>query len=286
VLFEWHSLDHVPVVESYRTNTDSSGNIDYFHLNSIGVDADDNLLISARHTSTVYKLDRKTGRVIWRLGGMKSDFQMGPGATFNFQHDIRHHTDGTYTLFDNGATGTGSQAAEPMSRPIRLKLDAKGMTATLMQTYETTTPRLASALGNLQQQPHGGVFVGWGAAGAFSEFAPNGQVLYDVDFPSGVESYRAYRFPWTGSPRTSPTVAATNQGNGQMSVYASWNGATEVAHWQLNAGSAARRLSAVTRVARTGFETAIAAPVAPYVSVTALDSAGHALGASAAIKPS
>ena len=92
VLFEWHSLDHVALDESYRTTPDSSGNIDYFHLNSIGVDADDNLLVSARHTSTIYKLDRKTGNVIWRLGGMKSDFQMGPGATFNFQHDVRSHT--------------------------------------------------------------------------------------------------------------------------------------------------------------------------------------------------
>jgi hypothetical protein len=78
VLFEWHSLDHVALDESYRATPDSSGNIDYFHLNSIGVDADDNLLVSARHTSTIYKLDRKTGKVIWRLGGMKSDFEMGP----------------------------------------------------------------------------------------------------------------------------------------------------------------------------------------------------------------
>ena len=286
VLFEWHSLDHVAVNESYRATPDGSGNIDYFHLNSIGVDADDNLLVSARHTSTIYKLDRKTGNIIWRLGGMNSDFQMGPGATFNFQHDVRHHTDGTYTLFDNGATGTGSLAVEPISRPLRLRLDLDAMTASLVQTYETTTPRLATALGNLQQQPNGGVFVGWGAAGAFSEFAPNGTVLFDATFPAGVESYRAYRFPWVGTPATSPTAAATNQGNGQMSVYASWNGATQVAGWELNAGPAAQRLSAVTRVARTGFETAITAPAARYVSVTALDNAGHVLGSSAAIQPS
>ena len=41
---------------------------------------------------------------------MKSDFQFGPGATFNFQHDVRHHADGTLTLFDNGASGPGSLA--------------------------------------------------------------------------------------------------------------------------------------------------------------------------------
>ena len=111
------------------------------------------------------------------------------------------------------------------------------MTASLVTDLRDDDPRLATALGNLQQQPNGGVFVGWGAAGAFSEFAPNGTVLFDASFPAGVESYRAYRFPWVGTPATSPTAAATNQGNGQMSVYASWNGATQVARWELNAGT-------------------------------------------------
>ncbi len=284
VLFQWHSLDHVALDESYRATPDSAGNIDYFHLNSIGVDADDNLLVSARHTSTIYKLDRKTGNVIWRLGGMKSDFQMGPGATFNFQHDVRSHRDGTLTLFDNGATGTGSLDVEPMSRPLRLRLDLDAMTASLVQTYEAPTPRLATALGNLQQQPGGGVFVGWGTAGAFSEFGPNGELLFDATLPAGVESYRAYRFPWVGAPTTSPAVAALNHGNGQMTVSASWNGATEVAHWQLNAGSSVQRLAEVTRAARSGFETQITAPAAEYVSVTALDREGRPLGSSSRVR--
>jgi hypothetical protein len=280
VLFEWRSLDHVPLTESYRATPDGTGNIDYFHLNSIGVDTDDNLLISARHTSTIYKLDRKTGDIIWRLGGMKSNFQMGPGATFNFQHDIRSHADGTVTLFDNGAAGAGSLDVEPMSRPLRLRLNTSAMTATLLQTYETPTPRLATALGNVQQQPHGGVFVGWGAAGAYSEFDPDGEVLLDATFPTGVESYRAFRFPWVGTPAKPPTVSAMNQGNGQMTVHVSWNGATQVAHWELNAGTGARGLTAVTRAPRAGFETTIAAPVAKYVSVTALDASGNQLSSS------
>jgi hypothetical protein len=283
VLFEWHSLDHVALAESYRTTPDSSGNVDYFHLNSIGIDEDDNLLISARHTSTIYKLDRKKGDVIWRLGGTKSDFELGPGAAFNFQHDARTHEDGTLTLFDNGATGTGTLDVEPMSRPLRLRLDLHAMSASLVQTYETTTSRLATALGNVQQQPHGGVFVGWGAAGAFSEFAPAGAVIFDATFPAGVESYRAFRLPWVGTPATAPAVSAVNAGNGQMTVYASWNGATEVAHWQLNAGPGAHRLTGVTRAARAGFETAIIAPAAPYVSVTALDADREALGTSATV---
>src|ERR671912_918773 len=73
VLFEWRSLDHVALEETYVTpSEDHYPGIDYFHLNSIDVEPDNNLLISARETSAVYKIDRKSGEVIWRLGGKKS----------------------------------------------------------------------------------------------------------------------------------------------------------------------------------------------------------------------
>ena len=281
VLFEWHSLDHVGLEESYRSGVTSAGNVDYFHLNSIGVDTDDDLLVSARHTSTVYKLDRTSGAVTWRLGGMRNDFQMGPGASFNFQHDVRAHADGTLTLFDNGATGTGAGEVEPASRPMRLELDPDAMTADLVQVYEAPDPRLAIALGNVQELPDGGIFVGWGAAGPFTEFTPEGDIRFDATFGDGSVSYRAFRFPWIGRPSTKPSIAAIVNSDGTITVYASWNGATEVARWQVRAGASRNRLRALHTSARTGFETAITVPaVGSYVSVAALDAAGHELGAS------
>jgi hypothetical protein len=277
VVFQWHSLDHVPVEESFRTAPDSSGAVDYFHLNSIGVDNDGGLLVSSRNCSTVYKLDRKTGAIVWRLGGMKSDFEMGPGATFNFQHDARSHTDGTLTLFDNGATGAGAEDVEPESRPLRLRLDLDAMTAELVQVYETPTARLATALGNVQQLPHGGVFVGWGLAGAISEFAPDGTLLFDAMLGNGAATYRAFRVPWTGTPATAPSVVARDGGNGSMTVYASWNGATEVAHWQLRTGPTPGRLTIVGHYPRAGFETPMQTNAQAYAAVAALDARGGVL---------
>jgi hypothetical protein len=102
VLFEWHSLDHVGLEESYY-RPPYRNHLGYFHINSIDVDHDDNLLISARNTSAVYKVDRKSGEVIWRLGGKNSDFKMGSGTRFISQHDARRQPDGTLTIFDNGA---------------------------------------------------------------------------------------------------------------------------------------------------------------------------------------
>lgn len=285
VLLEWHSLDHVGVDESYRTDVTPAGNVDYFHLNSIGIDQSGDLLVSARHTSTVYRVDRKTGAVIWRLGGEKNDFQMGPGAAFNFQHDVRSHPDGTLTLFDNGSADTGAHKIEPASRPMRLALDLDAMTAELVQVYETPDPRLGIALGNVQQLPDDGVFVNWGTAGSFSEFTSDGTVRFDARFGDKSVSYRALRFPWVGRPTDPPKGAVEPNADGTLTVYASWNGATEVARWQVRSGAAADRMKTVQTKSRTGFETAIVVPaLTGYVSVVALDADGKVLGTSALLE--
>ena len=88
MLFEWHSLGHVDPEEYYYKPHDRSY-FDPFHINSIEVDHDDNLLFSVRNTCADYKADGESGEVIWRLGGKKSDFEMGPGTRFTFQHDVR-----------------------------------------------------------------------------------------------------------------------------------------------------------------------------------------------------
>ena len=281
VLLEWHSLDHVPLSDSYRGGVTSAGNVDYFHLNSIGVDLDGGLLVSARHTATVYKLDRTTGRVLWRLGGKHSDFRLGPGARFWFQHDARRHSDGTLTVFDNGATDGENGAVEPASRPLRLGLDLSAMTADVVRVYTPPTPRLAISMGNVQVLPDGGVFVGWGILGAFTEFAPDGAVRYDAQFADGSQTYRAFRLPWTAQPGTLPAIAVAPG----PSVHASWNGATDVAAWEALAGAAPSALRSVARAPRSGFETAI--PLAArsgYVAVAALDASGRRLATSQTVR--
>ncbi|HZU77560.1 MAG TPA: arylsulfotransferase family protein, partial [Dehalococcoidia bacterium] len=98
VLFEWRSLDHVGVDETYNT-LPSSGPFDYFHINSIAVAPDGNLIISARNTWTVYKISRQSGQILWRLGGKRSDFTMDSGARFFWQHDARPQGANQITLF-------------------------------------------------------------------------------------------------------------------------------------------------------------------------------------------
>jgi Arylsulfotransferase (ASST) len=279
VLFEWHSLEHVPVAETLRPDLAGDPNIDYFHLNSIAVDHDGDLLVSARHTSCVYKIDRQSGQVLWRLGGSSSDFSFDAGATFNFQHDARPHADGTLTVFDNAAWGPGSD--EPPSHGLRLRLDLSAMHAALVTQYATPDPRLAFAMGDVQQLPNGDVFIGWGTAGSFSELGPAGDLRFDAALPAGSASYRVFRQAWNGRPETKPTaVLRADAAGAPPTVHVSWNGATEVAHWQLRVGKTPTTLRAVRTVARGGFETAIPLPgPAGYAAVAALDTRGRQLAA-------
>ncbi len=276
VLFEWHSLDHVGPDESYSAPAPGLEEAyDYFHINSIEEDGKDHFLISARRTSAVYKIHRRTGEVAWRLGGKRSDFEMGKGATFAYQHDARRQPDGTITLFDNRGADM-----EEQSRGIRLKLDEGAMTATLQQEFTHPKEPFATYQANVQVLPNGNVFVGWGSAPYLTEHDGEGNLLFDAALPPEVESYRAFRFPWTGRPQGAPDLAGEPGTGGRLTLYASWNGATEVASWQVLAGPKPEELKPVGEAPRMGFETAIAVETEkPYVAVRARDRSGRALGA-------
>jgi outer membrane protein assembly factor BamB len=289
VLFEWRSLDHVGVEETYATPGQvlAYPGIDYFHINSIDVDHDNNLLISARETSAVYKVDRNTGEVIWRLGGKRSDFEMGPGTWFAYQHDARRQPDGTITIFDNGTTvfPGGIPEAIEESRGIVLELDEEEMTATLVREYTHPDKQFADAAGNVQMLSNGNVFVGWGRALAFSEFNKDGELLFDASLPPENRSYRGFRLGWSGHPSGQPAAAAERTSEDEVRVYVSWNGATEVAAWEVLAGPSPGQLESVGSVPRDGFETAMLVRTAePYLAVRAKHRFGRVLGTTEPIK--
>ncbi len=284
VLLEWHSLEHVDIGESYYEPSDDPTNrFDYFHINSVDVDRDENLLVSARRTSTVYKIDRESGEVIWRLGGKKSDFEMGEGTRFAYQHDARRQPDGTITLFDN----YGPKDEEDRSRAVVLEVDENAMKANLAREYYAPEVMpLADTQGNTQALPGGNVFVGWGSEPFFSEFSGDGKLLFHARFEPWGESYRAFRLPWSGRPDDAPSVAAEAGPEDGVTLYASWNGATEVASWRVLAGPGPDQLEVLDTVPRRGFETVIRTRTEEaYVGVQAEDGSGRDLGPATAVKP-
>jgi hypothetical protein len=275
VMFEWTSLDHVGLDESYELARKSSvaGPFDFFHINSINLDADETLLLSARNTWTVYELDPHSGQILWRLGGKHSSFQMGAGTTTAWQHDAREIASDELSIFDNGA----SPAVHGQSRGIVVRVDPEHHTATLVAQVTHSPGLLAPSQGNLQLLANGDSFLGWGQEPYFSELSATGAVLLDAHFPAGVQSYRDFRFRWRGTPVHTPALALARGGG---TVFASWNGSTLTASWRVLAGSSPTALAPIALAPRSGFETAI--PIAPppagfYISVQALDRDGAVL---------
>ena len=284
VLYEWHSYPQITPDESYeQLPEDAKEPFDYFHLNAIEEDRDGTLLVSARHTHAIYKIRRSDGNVLWRLGGKKSDFKMGPGTTFAWQHDIRRQSDGTLTLFDNAAEHPNPKLH---SKALVLRVDERARTATLVRSYSHPKKLLSTSQGNAQFLPDGHVFVGWGANEYYTEFDRQGRVLLDARFGGGeADSYRAYRLPWIGRPTDRPAVAVRpGKKPGRVIVYASWNGATEVRSWRVLAGERGTQMRAAAEAARDGFETAIRVDSdAGRFAVQALDAKGRVLRTSATV---
>jgi hypothetical protein len=284
LLFEWDSLDHVPLSASYvpMPSARTRNPFDYFHVNSIDEDHDGNLLISARNTWAVYKVSHQTGQIIWTLGGKQSSFKFGPGASFAFQHDarVRANNDMFITVFDDGA---GPPPIEKQSRAIKLILDLKHMTARLVAQHQHGL--LANFEGSFQQLPDFDDFVGWGQQPYFSEYESHGRLIFDAGFVGGSSSYRAYRFQWNGTPATPPAIAYT--AGRTPTVYASWNGATNVSYWRVLGGSTPTTLQPLATTRKGWFETWIRLPSAPrYVVAQALDAHRHVLGTSAVAQAS
>jgi hypothetical protein len=281
VLFEWHSIDHVRLVESYyRLPRNSDGVYDYFHVNSIDVERGGNFLVSARNTHTIYEISRSTGRIDWRLGGKRSDFTLGKNARFAWQHDARRLPNGNLSLFDNSA---GPQVRK-QSRGLILHLDLAHRVANVVRTFVHSPPLVSVDQGNLQRLPNGDFLAGWGHQPRFTEFGPRGTMRFDGRFGRGrVDSYRAYRFRWIGRPTRPPAVAVSGG-----TLYVSWNGATEVRKWRLLAGVDRESLHPVLTVPKSGFETAIPlrGNIAEWVAAQALDGRGRSLARSATVRAS
>jgi hypothetical protein len=280
LVFDWHSTDHIDFAESYSHPTNTSP-FDPVHLNSIDTTPDGKLLVSARNTWTIYKIDLASGAIEWRLGGKRSDFELGPEVRFAWQHDARTHANGTISLFDDEA---GPPAEAKQSRGLVLNVDETAKKATVHRQYfHPEKSLLATSQGSFQLLPGGNVLLGWGAEPYFTELQSDGAMVLDGKFATG-SSYRAFRFDWTGTPAELPAVAADRSSGGHVTVYASWNGSTETVRWRALAASTAGQLRPVTEAARSGFETSIGLPRnANHVAVAALDSSGTVLAQSPTI---
>jgi len=291
----WDALKHIGLGDTHSLPPGNGFPWDAYHINSIDMIGKNAALVSMRDTWGVYKINTVTGKIEWTLGGNHSDFTFGPHAEFKYQHDATLLPNGELSIFDDHCcfleSGGTYLAPTGPSRAEVLKLDLAGRTATLVSQYrhhdeDGQQGTDASYMGSAELLPNGNVFVGYGNLPFFAEYTKSGQLVMDALFPGSDLSYRAIKIPpgqWVGQP-LSPPSAAARQSGGKTTVYASWNGATQVSSWRVLAGASASQVSVVATKAKAGFETAI--PVnenyAAY-KVQALDASGNVIGTSAVV---
>jgi Arylsulfotransferase (ASST) len=203
LLFQWDSAGHVPYSDSHAPMPQRAGlPWDWFHINAVHLDTDGNLLISSRFTWTIYKVNLRTGAMMWQLGGKHSTFTIkaAPGQKldnadeiFAFQHDPEALGGNLYTVFDDESDG---QAEFSSSRAVTISLNLTAHTATLIKSVNQPEGLTAAATGNAQTTRNGDLFVSWGGLSYFSEFSATRKLLFNAKLPDGVSTYRAYRLPW------------------------------------------------------------------------------------------
>ncbi|MEO3754165.1 arylsulfotransferase family protein [Streptomyces sp. B6B3] len=278
VTFQWSAIENIPVTETTESLTGGFGFFDLYHTNSLEYDTDGDILVSARNTSTVYKIDIDTGDIIWRFGGENNDFTFngGSAAMPSYQHDARRLPDGSLSVFDNG-----NAHSPATSRGTVYDIDEQAMTATLVEDMRPTSPLFGMYVGNNRLLDNGNFLVSYGNTGQFEEYR-DGQRVFTGRFDQGYVTYRTERAEWEATPSVPPDVVVDQSADdGSSSVYVSWNGATEVERWRIEAGPSRGELTELATVDKTGFETAarVAAPDDDTVyRVTALDASGEPLG--------
>lgn len=279
VIFEWRSWDHVSFLDSTANLTEQK--VDLVHGNALALANDGDLLLSSRNLSEVTKIDLQTGEVIWRLGGKANMFEFINGEPFAFQHDIRQLPNGDLTIFDNQGTPQNPAA----SHAIEYRLDETNKTATQVWEFTHDPPIFATFMGDTQRLSNGNTFIDWGAPSTDKAFAyvtmtevnPEDQVVFELTFDHPYVSYRAFRYPWQGFPDTKPALASQVDSSGITLGY-SWNGATEVAAYQVLGGTSPEALTLIEQKTKTRFETQSLLTNPPpgecYFQVAALDQSG------------
>ncbi|WP_187774141.1 arylsulfotransferase family protein [Lolliginicoccus suaedae] len=298
VLFRWDALDHIPSADSeVAAPEDPTEPWDYLGIAGLALAEDGDVLITGHGTGAIYRVDRESGELDWRLGGKASDFVVEADAEFRWPRDARLLPDGRLSVFD-GATRTPHRGlteekideaeengedpiAPPASRALVLDLNEVERTASIAAAYSHPFGWASPGAGSHQVLPSGNSLVTWGEQGALTEFAPGGEIVRHLVFPASMRSSGAELVEWSGLPFVPPVVdARADDLSTRVSV--SWNGATPVNRWRIWAGPSEDELEVVRTVPRDGFETeAIIDGAFAAVRVDALDVIGETIGSSA-----
>ena len=197
ILFDWSPFDHLSVTD-LDAESRSGAVVNWTHGNSLDLDADGNLVVSHRTLSEVIKIDTRTGKILWRMGGSRNHFAFPEsGPPFLRQHGVRV-VEGGLVLLDNLGEVEGSRAE-------RYVLDEPARTARLMAVYAPASAIRASLGGATQNLPGQHMLVAFGDGGVVQEFDSGGtlawQIQGNIGYPFRAQRIRSLYNPELGLAR-------------------------------------------------------------------------------------
>lgn len=303
LLFEWKASEHIGWKDVYSTpcrkdgyGTSRKDSFDWFHLNAIDKTEEGDYVVSARYLHAIICICGKTGEMLWQLGGKKNQFTSEDGALdFSWQHHVTWQGNNTLSLFDNHANSV-LHAPSKHSKGMVIKLDLENMKASLLGKYIHPDEILNVSQGSVQLLSNSSnVLVGFGNSPTWVEYTKEGEVLCSTHFAPKVDfelvdfgwakSYRIFKNPWVGRPRTVPDIKVNSR-----NAWVSWNGATEVAFWRLQTAKSKDaeegEFATVQELEKRGFETTftLEGKKEAWMRVVALDGEKNIMASSVVVK--
>ena len=229
-VFIWNCFEHYDILDG-NVNYKAS-QIDFIHMNSIDIDQDGNYLVSCRNMSEITKIHRKTGKIIWRLGGKHDRFEwINFDRKINQQHDIRSLPNGNYTVFDNGNTLTPHY-----SRAVEFQIDTIRWTVRKVWEARETPDVTSYSMGNVQRLPNGNTLINWTdpVFPHVTELGPDGSRVFEMHFDQPVFSYRVFRLSWHG--KAGKPSLMIESGTRRVVLLINQFGASQIAEYQIYGG--------------------------------------------------
>ena len=293
-LFEWRARGSVALADTYAARPRDGTPWDYFHGNSI----DPPTASDPRWSSRRATRRRSTGSIAGQArhsgssAASATSFMLArhPSWVFCTQHDVRRLSGNRLLMFDNGGAHIAGSPRCPVhpARALLFRLDPARHRVKLLRSItsvglsSTGGGFLSGFVGSAVPQSNGDVLVDWGSVPRVSSIGPDGREKLVLRLRYW--SYRAAPARWVGRPPGAPAMVA-KRGNGHVTIWASWNGATEIDRWQILAGKDPNALSPVGSAPFEDLETRIRVHTdQPYVAVRALDAGGSVLGTARAVK--
>jgi hypothetical protein len=158
---------------------------DRFHMNALNFDTDSNYLVSVAIEDQIWKINSKTGKLMWKFG-RNGDFKMDTTSYFSFQHAVNINSEGDIMLFDNNLY-------LERSRALSFTLDTTKMIATTRINAPLPTSKYTSRMGNAYLLQNGNLLQTSSKTGSVLITDRKGEILWELDSP--YVPYRAEYVP-------------------------------------------------------------------------------------------